>query len=273
MFFRKRGFTLIELLVVISIISLLSSVVLSSLNSAREKGRISAALEFNAHTYHSLGDNAIVVYTLEEGSGTTVSDLSGNGNDGTISGASWQTDTPSSASKQSLLFASGNSISLPKALGISNSNFTVTMWIKSTQTTGQTYTFGNAGSGDGYRFGMSGGLVAFLIGNGAFNENTCGSKTANDGKWHHIAGVFDRTNLVFKCFVDGALSGTVGLSSFYTNMNDAAPRIGAPPCCVPFVGGIDDVRIYAANLSDAMIEKIYADSSLRFLAQNKKITS
>ncbi len=44
-FKRKQGFTLIELLVVVAIISLLSSVVMASLSSARMKGRDSKKIQ------------------------------------------------------------------------------------------------------------------------------------------------------------------------------------------------------------------------------------
>jgi len=176
------GFTLIELLVVISIISLLSSVVLSSLNTAREKARLAAAQQFSAITYHALGANSTGMWAFEDGPGGTAIDGSGNG---------------------------------------------------------------------------------------GYNESGCGSTLINDNKWHHIAGVFDRSGLLFSCFVDGKAAGTVALSSAYPGMNDSAPRIGAPVCCVPFVGFLDDVRVYTTNLSGAMIEKEYALSTSRHIVLNK----
>jgi len=60
---KNKGFTLIELLVVIAIIGVLSSIVLTSLNSARNKGSDAAikadmsGLRSAAELYYSIGDN------------------------------------------------------------------------------------------------------------------------------------------------------------------------------------------------------------------------
>ncbi|MBI5134015.1 MAG: prepilin-type N-terminal cleavage/methylation domain-containing protein [Candidatus Taylorbacteria bacterium] len=72
----KRGFTLIELLVVISIVSLLSSVALASLNSARDRADLAAGKRFAAHARSALAaksaNNAPLVYlTFDSGSGAS----------------------------------------------------------------------------------------------------------------------------------------------------------------------------------------------------------
>lgn len=60
---RKKGFTLIELLVVISIISLLSSIVLASLNTARSKARDAVRLS-DLKTLQKV----VELYNLDNGS-------------------------------------------------------------------------------------------------------------------------------------------------------------------------------------------------------------
>ena len=67
---NKRGFTLIELLVVIAIIGILASVVLASLNTARDKGS-DAAIKSNLNNIRA---QAELVYDGTNGSYTTVCD-------------------------------------------------------------------------------------------------------------------------------------------------------------------------------------------------------
>ena len=130
----KSAFTLIELMVVISIISLLSSVVLSSLNSARDKARIAAGIQFEANLYHTIGNNLVAKYDFEEGTGSIINDSSGNNITGTLSRSNiWSSDTSNKNSHTSINFTNDNDGAvLSNTFGITNSNFTIALWIKTT---------------------------------------------------------------------------------------------------------------------------------------------
>jgi hypothetical protein len=80
-------------------------------------------------------------------------------------------------------------------------------------------------------------------------------RAVNNGKWHYLASIFDRTNHRF--YLDGVSQGTAALIT-NTALN-THPYIGGP-IQIPatfFAGTIDDVRNYNRALSAQEVAQLY----------------
>jgi hypothetical protein len=215
--------------------------------------QVTSAYAFNAGVDPSL----MAWWKLDEGSGTKVTDSSGNGNTGTTSGSpQWVAGKLGGA----LYFNAngyvdcGNSPSLNPTDGI-----TICLWIKSPGfganqwgafvakgDTGSSYRFGRNSTGNACHFGLVGVTAS---GNPYFD----GIKTVADGEWHHIAATYDGAHMVIWVddVVDNSYAATGKISSSSTKcyINENADATGRT-----VVATYDDVRIYNRALSEAELQ-------------------
>jgi prepilin-type N-terminal cleavage/methylation domain-containing protein len=215
----KKGFTLIELLVVISIISLLSSIILGSVNEAREKARIISLISFDTNVFRTIGDELIGSWDFNDCSGTTVTDSSGNGNHGTfLAGSSWSNDSPFDSYVSESCSMRTNGTGSGVQTNIKNGNYdelTISAWFKSSGSNPPSGWHGifmpqsTAGTGGPYMI-----LSASNSGTTQIRTRTSnGHRLLNnrntdvvDGEWHHLLQTYN--GIEHSAYLDGEKIGS-----------------------------------------------------------------
>jgi hypothetical protein len=192
-------------------------------------------------------------------------DESGNGQNGTVFGATLTTDRFGKDASAYSFNGSDNYINLgnPPAFNF-NSNFTLSAWALLTQTQANTYILGKYFYPQTNAYGLgteaNSGLYAFIQ-NKTLPPAAAEIRVAKslaDGKWHHLVAVFDRQAAI-RGYVDGQqVAITNSITNHTATLTNSFPLlIGKISSGQYFKGGIDDVRIYDRALAVADVRELY----------------
>lgn len=192
-------------------------------------------------------------WKLDEGSGTTFSDVSGYGRHG-----SSQTGTPTWTSGPhdgALDFSGANNVR-------SNAHFnppvrgTVAFWMKRDDAVSGTERI--LGTSDNWEIYIgSDGRVGFDLGASGTNSGFVTTSSLNAiNRWYHVVGVYDTIDDTYVIYIDGQRhkTGSYNLADQGGNYLSLGTRTNSSE---RFDGTIDDLRIYNYELDDQAVAELY----------------
>jgi hypothetical protein len=208
-------------------------------------------------------DGLVAHYDFNEGSGTTLHDLSGNGNDGTIQGAQYIKRSQGYCLEFNGIddyvdCGSGPSLDLQDSV-------TLEAWVLPMAPPAQyPYEAGIAGKHTNSYILTLYKNHFYWYGRGTNIPNNIKSQVSL-GSWHHVVGTFDGTQL--NLYLDGASVASFfstqpyqlsGGNKFFIGCLIGAAGAGEPsktPDTVYFQGLIDEVKVYNRALSSTEIQQ------------------
>jgi len=209
--------------------------------------------EIKANMYKEISthSNLKVYYKMSNGSGTTLTDNSGNNVSGTLTnGPTWLASGSFAGSRQALDFdGTDDYVAFSEAYSpaYNNTALTIEAWIKSTstRTEEEIVNWGNNTDQNVVEFRMSTGNIEFGMDVSGWYYVSSNSKV-NDGKWNHVAVTKDGNNL--KLYINGKLdaSGTISVSPSVNRMTIANvfQNNSYHSGRYEFLGQIDEIRIW-----------------------------
>jgi hypothetical protein len=213
-----------------------------------------------------LSNGLIAYWSLDENTGTSATDSSGNSNTETLSAANWNTGKYGSSwngdgGKWITTGADDNDFDFT-----GTDDFTYSMWIKSDSSTNPTNNEflvdkENATAGYGIYFSTNGFPVFGTDDDSSFTPDDFAEYQTDiyDATWHHITAVKKGTTNI-KIYVDGVLRVTTPVTATGSLANTDFLTIGAQDNVAAndeFTGDIDDIRVYRRALSDSEVASLY----------------
>jgi len=192
---------------------------------------------------------AQAIYSFE---GNTL-DTSGNGRDGVVQGAVGGVTYAAGKIGQAAQI-NGGSIVVPCSIGLTN--FTVSLWIKTTNSAGGPpwYVGGHVLNGDAgggtEDFGLAVCGDKFDLGIGNPDTDLQSSKVITDGVWHYCVAEWNVVSGAMTIYVDGVLSGS--------KTGPTGPRWAAKNGLdINLNGAVDDLQLYNYLLTATEISRLY----------------
>ncbi len=202
------------------------------------------------------GATPIAWYRLDETSGTSAADSSGNGNTGVYAGN--PTLGTTAVRRFGVYFGGdGKYLQAPAAatlnsLGVGNADFSVAFWVKPNALTGGWRPLLHKGGvdaerGPGIWLQPGNNRVHFRVSTTAgWNEGGDSATALPDGVWSHLA--FVKAGDKWRCYINGLLDSEVTLAGATTG--DAGPLyLGDDPWYGGSQSSLDDVRLFDGALT------------------------
>ncbi len=220
--------------------------------------QVRAGVKTNVSLTDSLGEGLAGYWKLDDGSGTSATDSSTNGNTGTLTnGPTWTTGQIGGAVN---FDGTNDYISLPSTINVSTLG-AWSAWFK-TSSSGNNEIIGkdkfNGPTNSNHRVALISGQVVFYDGTNDVAAYTLTSpSTYNDGNWHHMTATW---GMGAKLYVDGVVvasstSNAADNSGTYISIGRNNNEGNTPTWY--FNGQIDEARIYNRVLSSDEVGSLY----------------